>query len=453
MRLRPGGREGLREGESIEAGNVALFPASQTPARMLDRWRFLTETEKAYFDDMYAHVKQELGCRALVTGTIVFGPCGLYAQSGMDYIDGHAYWQHPRFPGRPWDPGNWTVEQKAMVDHPEESPLFRLAAQRLAGKPYTVSEYNHPAPNDYQAECVPMIASFAAEQDWDGVWLFAYSHRTDDWDRQHFSSFFDIQANPAKWGFVPAGSIIFRQGGLGSLPQAKVVSLADGPDVLNGLAAIHVKHGRDVAAAVAERAGLSWPDMLRARVAVQLTDQARTRSTTQQATGAITWRKGLRGQDGRQIVYSAYEALGPRAHVWIGYLAEPAIGVDLVVAHAPGGTPPFAVITETALDGEALNDSRRILVVACGRCENTGMVFSDDRRTVGRKWGGPPVRIEPVRVALSASWMQHPQSRCQALGPDGRVASKVEFSQAGSGSRYLDLDRRHKTMWYLLTRE
>jgi hypothetical protein len=109
--LAPGGREGLAAGESIEAGTVAVFGAGETETRVRDRWRFLAETEKAYFDGMRDFLKRDLGVKALVTGTVVFGPCGLYGQSGMDYVDSHAYWQHPRFPGRPWDPGNWTVEQ------------------------------------------------------------------------------------------------------------------------------------------------------------------------------------------------------------------------------------------------------------------------------------------------------------------------------------------------------
>jgi len=151
VELRPGGRVSLKPGESVEKGNVALFAETESPARTLDRMRFLAETEKAYFDDMRAFIRKELGSKALVTGTIVFGPLGLYAQSDMDFIDGHAYWQHPRFPNKPWDSGDWLISQKAMTDHPTEAPLFRLAAQRLRGKPYTVSEYNHPAPLDSQA--------------------------------------------------------------------------------------------------------------------------------------------------------------------------------------------------------------------------------------------------------------------------------------------------------------
>ncbi|MHC4728037.1 MAG: carbohydrate binding domain-containing protein, partial [Planctomycetota bacterium] len=156
----PGGRVSLQKGESIITESVAVFADNESPNRTGDRMQFLAEAEKAYFDGMRNFIKKDLGCKALVTGTIVFGPLGLYAQSDMDFIDTHAYWQHPRFPGRPWDRGNWLVEQKPMTDYPDEATLFRLAAARLHGKPFTLSEYNHPAPLDSQAECVPMSASF-----------------------------------------------------------------------------------------------------------------------------------------------------------------------------------------------------------------------------------------------------------------------------------------------------
>ncbi|HUT01367.1 MAG TPA: carbohydrate binding domain-containing protein, partial [Phycisphaerae bacterium] len=219
--LATGGQVSLRKDESLQAGNVALFADSEVEARAVDRIRFLAATEKAYFDDMRAFVRKELGCKALVTGTIVFGPAGLYAQSDMDFIDAHAYWHHPHFPGRPWDMGNWLVEQSAMTDQPDRAVLAPLACRRLAGKPFTVSEYNHPAPMDAQAECVPMVAAYAAAQDWDGIWLFAYSHRTNDWDKEHFTSFFDMDANPGKFGFFGAAAIAFREAGIGPVGPAK----------------------------------------------------------------------------------------------------------------------------------------------------------------------------------------------------------------------------------------
>ena len=108
--------------------------------------------------------------------------------------------------------------------------------------------------------------------------------------------------------------------------------------------------------------------------------------------------------------------------------------------------PAFAAIAQTALDGLALADSRRILITACGRCENVGMGFSADRRTVGRDWGRAPVQIEAVtgQMRLTAdNW------RCQALGPDGLPRMDVPIDR---NRETVSLSPAFKTMWYLLTR-
>ena len=44
---------------------------------------------------MYRFLKDELGVRSLVSGTqLGYSPVGI--QAGLDYIDAHAYWNHPR---------------------------------------------------------------------------------------------------------------------------------------------------------------------------------------------------------------------------------------------------------------------------------------------------------------------------------------------------------------------
>ncbi len=433
--LRPGGRVGLGDDESLEKRNVAVFAPGETEARVRDRWRFLAETEKAYFDEMRRFVKEDLGSKALVTGTIVFGPLGLYGQSDMDFIDGHAYWQHPRFPGRPWDPGNWLVNQVAMTDHPEQATLLRLAAQRLAGKPYTVSEYNHPAPMDYQAECVPMLASFAAAQDWDGIWLFAYSHNSEV-DRRAFRSFFDIDQNPAKWGFMRAGTAIFDRGAVGPLARAHRGALAEAQaTMLDDLVALHRAHDRDLFAAVADRAKLSWKDLLKKRLAVALAGETKTASRGHAGEPLLSWTV----EDGEGTY--AVEATGAR--VLVGHGGSRGAGIGL-------RSPAFAAVTVTALDGRPLAASRRVLVAACGRAENTGMAFSKDRRTVGRNWGEPPVRIEPVAGTVD---LPTGQWTCHALRPDGTRGKAVPVEAANdSATPRLHLHPKHATMWYLLDR-
>ena len=422
VRLRPGGRVGLAGGESVERGNVALFARSETPVRSIDRMRFLAETEKGHFDSMRSFIKEDLGCGALVTGTIVFGPLGMWAQSDMDFIDAHAYWQHPRFPGRPWDAGNWLIEQKAMVGNPAGSTLFRLACERLKGKPFTVSEYNHPAPNDYQAECVPMIASFGAAQDWDGIWLFTYSHSANDWDRKVMSGFFDIDTNPAKWGFVPAGTAIFREGGILPARGELTVALGGPRGDLGELAKLHLAHDRDMFGIVKELGKVKWNDLVRRRAAVSLGGKT-VRVAGGDSFFGPSW-----------ITDRAnYVMIGPAALVRIGG------GFGEIDSH---------VFTMTALDSRSWDRNERILLALCGRCENTGMQFSSDRRTVGRNWGRAPVRVE-VPLKQRVDWDR--KFKWYPLGPDGSRGK--ELTAQGESDGRLRLDPKHKTMWYLLVRE
>ena len=427
-RLQPGGREGLGTDESLDQGSVAVFSPGESEPRIRDRWWFLAETEKAYFNHMHRFIRDELGCKALVTGTIVFGPCGLYGQSDMDFIDGHAYWQHPRFPGRPWDPGNWIVNQLAIADHPEQATLPRLAAERLAGKPFTVSEYNHPAPNDYQAECIPMLAAYAAAQDWDGIWLYTYSHESDV-HRSRLNSFFDIDQNPAKWGFMRAGAEIFRRGAMPPLPQTRRVALApSAEDTLPDLVQLHREHDRNMFAVAAARTPLSWSDLLHSRLAVALTGESATLQHPVGQPPVLSWQV----EEGQGI----FTVSADGARVLVGHRGAEGAGIALA-------GPEFAAVTVTSLDGRPLEASQSVLIAACGRAENVGMVFSEDRSTVGRNWGEPPVRIEPVSASIAlprGSW------RCHALKPDGTPGEQVPIRAKAGELPNVDLHPKHATM-------
>jgi hypothetical protein len=362
VELRPGGRDGLLADETPERGSVALFAGAETAARSADRTQFLVTTEKKFFDDMRAFIRRDLNCAAPVTGTIVFGPHGKAAQLGMDFIDSHAYWQHPSFPHRPWDMNDWLVEQKAMTDEPEHATFKAMDGDRVAGKPFTVTEYNHPAPNDYQAECVPLLLAWAAQRDVDGVWLYAYSHVSGMQALDSLKSFFDMRENPGKLGFMALAPALYRDA-----------------------------------------------DAIR------------------QAPPTVDWTRG------------SHTARAAGWRIWTGKIA----GDELLVQ-----SPTFAAAALTALDAQPLEKSRRVLLAACGRCENADMGFSPDRRTVGTRWGHAPVRIEAVRGVLKlpgAGW------RCQALDAAGAPAREVPAQHLGGNTTFA-LAPDYATLWYLCTR-
>ena len=434
-----GGQQGLLPGEYLESTSVNLFVNSESTPRTRDRLRFLALTEKNYFDSMRTYVKSTIGCDALVTGTIVFGPLGLYGQSDMDFIDSHSYWQHPQFPGTSWDPNNWFINQIAMTDNPSSATLFPLACNRLAGKPFTVTEYNHPAPNDYQEECVPMITSFAAGQDWDGVWLFDYGNPTTTPDPQAFGGFFDNFVNASKWGFVPAGAAILRDSSVSPLSTKSTIRLVSSNDPLGDLVELCRLQGNYLNNVLYYTYGVDWQDSMNMQLAVSISSTASLSPLVKSSAGASSF--NWYTSSGRGF----YAVQGHGAWVYTGYTTDFPVNTFGKISVS---SPDFVAITLTPLKASVFGGAKYILLTASGRCENTGMVFSTDRTTVGTNWGTSPVLIQTVDATIS---LPSGEWTCQALAPDGTPQTNVPVNGT-PGSMSVHIDPTYSTMWYLLTR-
>ncbi len=418
---------GLGDNESLERGDIRLFLEGESPARIESRMRFLAETEKAYFDDFKSFIRSH-GCDALVTGTMVYGFLGLWAQSDMDYIDNHTYWAHPQFPAG-WSASNWTIEQKAFVEHSAEGKIHHDMATRLAGKPLTVSEYSHPAPGDYQAEGIPLIASVAAAQDWDGVWHFGYADKADDWNAGAFDGFFNIHANPAKWGFMPAGAVIFREGGVSPLAFGMTWPIAKHEDPLVDLIPLQRAYGHAMIDGLQSLWGIGRAAAMRQRIAIAFEGEPTPLPASSDSVTRLELSQG------------SFDAIGPAARVRI----ETARASRDSIATDNG----FAVLVAAALDGKPLQRSERILITVCGRVENTGMGFSGDRRTVRTNWGEAPVRVESPAVRLA--WPTETPVKLTFLNPDATRAASQSLDPV-EGEVSLEFPADSGTMWYLLER-
>jgi len=229
--LQAGGRVGLKENETIEAGTIPLLFRGQANTSFTkigenDFINFIVDTETKYWLEMYHYVKDELGAKAPVAGTqMTYG--SHWAQAQLDYCDAHAYWNHPSFPGRPWDPGNWKLGNTSISNAlgNKYSTVTDLANLRILGKPYTVSEYNHPYPNLYGAEGFPILATMAAFQNWSGIYIFAWSH-SNYFSPEETPAFFDIKGNPVQLVHMAACWNLFLRGDVKdarSVPDVKPI--------------------------------------------------------------------------------------------------------------------------------------------------------------------------------------------------------------------------------------
>ena len=89
--------------------------------------------QRAYhFIHAYAqYLEEQLGVRVPITASqINYHNAEIVAET-CDYADIHAYWQHPRFPRRPWDPVDWTIANTPMVSTPGSDALLSRTPWRL----------------------------------------------------------------------------------------------------------------------------------------------------------------------------------------------------------------------------------------------------------------------------------------------------------------------------------
>ena len=95
-----------------------------------------------------------------------------------DYVDNHFYVDHPDFIGRQWQlPSRCDNKNPILTKKPW---LFHVGYAKGASKPYTITEWNFSGPGRYRGMGGLLTGAQAAEQEWDGLWRFAYSHSARD---------------------------------------------------------------------------------------------------------------------------------------------------------------------------------------------------------------------------------------------------------------------------------
>ena len=451
LSLKPGGRVGLMEDESVEKHSIHLPKTVDSrplpPEGQQDWIRFLWETERHYWQAMKHCIVDEIGVKAPVVGTIV-GNSTPNLQADMDIVDGHAYWEHPHFPGKPWDRNNWVVHNISMVDYPERATVTSLAFERVAGKPFMVSEYNHPAPNTHAGEGPLFLAIMGGLQDWDALYLYTYSHEENRTKAGCIPDFFDVGQHPTIMANVPIASLLFRRGDM--TPGKELVSV---PLPVEHEIDLIAQQGHAWSVLSVGKLGLDLRTALCRRIALNLAStqtnlptavikSAQTEFTSD--TDELIWRLPSKDQ-GR------LEMRSPRSKVLIGHADGQTVdlgqGVQVDVKKTLNN---WCTVSLTLLEGESFDRAPgRALLVATGYTENSGMGWKNPQKdTVGNNWGHPPSLVEPVSVTIRLPRAGATLPVVYALDDRGQRTGKMAVTASGTNSAQIEIGPPQKTLWY-----
>jgi hypothetical protein len=438
--LRPGG--GYTLPPDVALGSIGILTKAEfsgVPGTMQRDWlRFLWDTEAAYWTGMARYLREDLGVKCPIVGTAAgFSPIGI--QAALEVVDIHAYWKHPHFPGRPWDADNWVLPNLPMAGVAGGGTLAELALSRVSGKPFLVTEYNHPAPNTHNSEAFLLAAAYAGLQDWDGFFSFAYAGSRAEWSAQRILGYFDVEHHPTQMATMPAAAALFLRGDLAAPAQRETVSTTVA--ALADLARTAGSWANGGNLGLSRAAALQHPVALRldGGVAEKAPELPPAGDRLGSADGQWRW-DSTPGQE-RVLIDT------PRSKALIGStLGGPFRLGDVTLA--PGkNLQDWAAITLTAMDGADFAAPGRILVTATGYAENTAMGWKNEAKsTVGRDWGVAPTLIEgiPVTVALSV-----PAARLSVWALDERGQRREPLTiRDTEGKATFDLGPACRTLWY-----
>ncbi len=421
--------------------------------------RFLFDTETSYWTGMADYLKGELKAKPPISGTqLGYSPADIQAR--LDYVDNHAYWRHPTggwislTAKQPWAIGN-----DAMVH--SLGNILHLAGQRVGNKPYTISEYNHPYPNQFGAEGQPMLAVYGRLHGWDGIFQYSYNHYVDEFEPQANPwCFFDLLARTDVLAHFPACAAIFLRGdvreadrtvlasiGLAACRERLIASRSNAFSIGSAghdprLVAVHKTAVVFTADDAEPSAGSANPPGREAPTEAQKLPAEQNVFVSD--TGEITWN--------RELADAAYLAVStPNAKLFTGFPEGRTIeldGVKLAIGKTRLNWATVSLVSRHATGFGRAGEPASILLAATGDSGNAGRVVQqlDGKRITLTDRGGPPVLAEGIPAVLTLP-ADPAKVRCYALDPRGERRRDVPVAQAG-GSAQIAIGPEYQTVWY-----
>lgn len=348
-------------------------PATAPKERYNAEMAFYMDAENQFYQDMSGYLRKTLGVRQPIIGTAdhshTSAPYSMLASlSKLDILDGHIYWN-----------GN-----QPMVNDPLHSTVVQLSRTAFAGKPYTVSETNHPFPNEWASEGIPTIAAYAGFQDWDMIVMYTFEPKlAPDW-KPYVGDPFDISLDPVRMTEMATGALMFLRGDVRPARQTiertyskeevmenRLLPRTEQPYFTPGFPlALPLEHG----------------------VRIKSLDGPPTQKLTATEENPIT-------SDTKELAwYTSAEKTGlitvetDRTQALIGFIKANHKVLKNLGANI---TNNFATIVLASMDDKPLARSDKMLLTAGSRVANTGQKWNDTRTRLTNQ-GSSPSLIEPV---------------------------------------------------------
>ena len=353
--------------------------------------RFKCDIMKTYYKEIIEDCRS-IGVKIPITGTNwSINAAVLEAQMVTDYTDSHAY---------SWDGDQRKFSDKSMTDQ-RYNMLSALAYNKVADKPFFVSEWDEPWPSAYRADASLLMAAAGCLQGWYGFTIHTYRYGTNEQEsvtskigrdivigNSYYRGIFDTYNDPAKFGLFYHAALITRRG---DVSRAKKTVAIEQPDLSSkgsmfspadnpAMALTPEKHkvvtklpGRDITG------GADYDFMQSDRT--PWGELQEVMSDTGEMYRNLEKKYGYIDTPMTKAVYGFH---APGNHYSLN-------GMEISVNN------DFATIAVSSISEKPITDSDNLLLTAVGRADNKNIIYQENH-TKQADCGTGPIMVEVIRA-------------------------------------------------------
>lgn len=405
---------------------------------------FLREVQENYYKEMIGFMR-EIGVKIPITGTNWFiCAANRRAQLVTDFADGHKYrWSG----GTMWKEDVKKFNNTSMVEE-IDTVFHTLSFSRLSGRPFFVSEWDDPFPNEWRSESPLLMAAVGLLQEWAGFAVHTYCYTTmrniniigKEVTSQAIGSvpyregMYNTWNDPAKFGLFYHAALMYRRKDVRPAVKSidiKVDDMNTNEHETKAFSLISEKHkvgilfeGQDSMADEIVQADCETVDKSAGEV---LSD-----------TGELyrSWRNKI-GWIDTEHTKVVYGFLGGAGVISLK-------GLEIEVENQ------FATVAISSLTDAPICESDNMLLTTVGRAENTGMRFNEEHDEL-LDIGKPPILIEVIEAEIRIKTKVE-NLKVWSVNAEGYFAGVIPSEYIDGVFRF-KVGKCFKSMYYLIQAE
>ncbi len=399
-----------------------------------------TKTSQRFISEMMgignasiANFLRSIGVKVPLTATnAIHAARDLPSCSVLDFINIEGIWNPPLLRS-----ARFANRRMTQIDLDRESHLFsELAFARLDKKPFVVSKWGHPWPNEYRAELPLWMAAMACQQDWQGCVSSTYRSVFDP-ETNYIIAPLEAFNDPCFFGLMPAAGLLFHHREPKTHRQKVRMALPD--SVL--FAEQQITPSSCITTRLVDHA----------RISVKLGTRPSGRNILASTQPDDRERYVKKTKKGDRLIHDPKRGIvlidTPRTQAAIGSISS--VNEDDLASIELESKEEFGVICVSSLDKDAIPKSRDLFVTVVSQARNRQFrAIREKDELIVKNVGLGPVSIKetPVQVTIhtrNESWEIH------AIAGDGTQMKTI--SSHYEKNRLTFKTGIHGTLYYRLS--